>query len=72
MPIEFSHFLRALSLLELEKFKRREMVVITFPMQKSLFFLKTLNIHSFLYGGSMHKYIQPLSINVQRRDKADG
>jgi hypothetical protein len=27
--------------------------------------LRTLNIHSFLYGGSMHKYIiQPLSINT--------
>jgi hypothetical protein len=37
----FLIFLHALSSLEVEKLKRREMVCVTFPMQKSLIFLKT-------------------------------
>jgi hypothetical protein len=44
----FFIFLHALSSLKVENFKRREMVVITFSMQKSLIFLKILNVHSFV------------------------
>jgi hypothetical protein len=36
----------------MEKLKRREVVGITFPMQKKNIFFKNRNIHSFVDGGS--------------------
>jgi hypothetical protein len=42
-----------------KKLKRREMVVSTFPIQKGyFFFLKTLNIHSFVDGESINQELK--------------
>jgi hypothetical protein len=51
-PITFStwssHCVHALSLPEVEKLKRREMMGDTFPIQIAQFVFENLNVHSFV------------------------
>jgi hypothetical protein len=51
-PITFStwssHFVHALSLLEVEKLKRRDMVGDTFPVQIAQSIFENLDVHSFV------------------------